>query len=167
MGEDDGYVGEDDTGVSVDRRHTMMSGAAFRRHRERGGESPPPSSSLTSSLDGRRVSPLVHGLHGGGGVRAPPRLDLSLSLCVSFCFCAPRFCVSPFLKFQEIRNSDWAKILTWFAFGYYLSCRERRAPTALRSGHKPASRHCTSWWRRQGLWALRASPRVDSSSQKS
>ena len=74
MGEDDGDVGEDDGGVGVDRRHTMMSRAAFRRRRERGG--------LTSSLDGRSVSPLVHGLHGGGGARAPPRLDLSLSLSV-------------------------------------------------------------------------------------
>ena len=49
---------------------------------------PPPSSCLTFHLDGRRVSPLVHGIHGGGGAGAPPRLDLSLS----FCFCAPRFC---------------------------------------------------------------------------
>ena len=40
MGEDDGDVGEDDGGVGVDRRHTMMSRAAFRRRRERGGESP-------------------------------------------------------------------------------------------------------------------------------
>ena len=49
----------------------------------RGRESPPPSySSLTSSLDGRRVSPLVLGLHGIGGARAPPRLDLSLCFCV-------------------------------------------------------------------------------------
>ena len=46
----------------------------------RGREPPPSSSSLTSSLDGRRVSPLVHGLHGTGGVRAPPILDLSLCL---------------------------------------------------------------------------------------
>ena len=30
MGEDDGDVGEDDGGVGVDRRHTMMSRAAFR-----------------------------------------------------------------------------------------------------------------------------------------
>ena len=81
MGECDGDVGEDDGGVGVDRHYTMMAPAAFRRHRERGGEGPPSSSSsLTFSLDGRRVSPLVHGLHGGGGVRAPQRLDLSLCL---------------------------------------------------------------------------------------
>ena len=42
------------------------------------GREPPPSYSLTSSLDGRRVSPLVHGVHGVAGARAPPRLDLSL-----------------------------------------------------------------------------------------
>ena len=40
MGEGDEYVGEDDRGVGVDRRHTMMAPAAFRRHRERGGEGP-------------------------------------------------------------------------------------------------------------------------------
>src|SRR5918994_2772392 len=59
----------------------MMATTAFSRHRKRGGEGPPSSSSsLTFSLDGRRVSPLVHGLHGVGGARAPPRLDLSLCL---------------------------------------------------------------------------------------
>lgn len=59
----------------------MVATAAFRRHRKRGGEGPPSSSSsLTSSLGGRRVSPLVIGLHGMGGARAPPRLDLSLCL---------------------------------------------------------------------------------------
>ena len=80
MGEGDEDVGEDDRVVGVDRRHTMIARAAFQRHREKGGESPPPpsSSTWTSSLDGRRVSPPVHGLHGTGGARAPPRLDLSL-----------------------------------------------------------------------------------------
>ena len=58
---------------------TMMALAAFWRHRESGGESPPPSSSsLASPLDGRRVPPLVHGLPSGGGAGAPPRLDLPL-----------------------------------------------------------------------------------------
>ena len=66
----------------------MVATAAFRRHRKRGGEGPlsSSSSSLTFSLDGRRVSPLVLGLHGMGGERAPPRLDLSLCFCV-LCFC--------------------------------------------------------------------------------
>ena len=36
----DGGVGEYDGGIAVDRRHTMMSRAAFRRRWERGGESP-------------------------------------------------------------------------------------------------------------------------------
>ena len=44
------------------------------------GESPPSSSSLTFSLDGRRVSPLVLVSHGMGGARTPPRLDLFLCL---------------------------------------------------------------------------------------
>ena len=54
MGEGDEDVGEDDGGVGVDRRHTMMAPAAFRRHRERRGESPTSSSSssLTFPLDG-------------------------------------------------------------------------------------------------------------------
>ena len=75
------------------------------------GERAPPSSSsssLTFSLDGRRVSPLVLGLHGVGGARAPPRLDLSL--CLSLYFCVPRSGLSPFLIFPEIRNSDWIEI---------------------------------------------------------
>ena len=70
---------------------TMVSPAAFRRHRERGGESPPPSSSLASPLEGRRVPPLVHGRHGSRRGGAPPRLDLSLSLFSSvsrYCFLA-------------------------------------------------------------------------------
>ena len=40
MGECDEDVGEDDGDVGVDRRHTIMAPAAFRRHRERGGEAP-------------------------------------------------------------------------------------------------------------------------------
>ena len=45
MGEGDEDVGEDDGGGGVDRCHTMMALVAFRRHRERGGESPPSYSS--------------------------------------------------------------------------------------------------------------------------
>ena len=101
MGVGDEYVGEDDGGVGVDRRHTMMAPAVFRRHRERGGESPPSSSSyLTFSLDGRRVSPLFHGLHGVGGARAPPRLDLSL--CLSLFLHSQ---ILPFHRFLYSRRS--------------------------------------------------------------
>mgnify|MGYP006977639937 CR=1 FL=1 len=85
MGEGDGGVAEDDGGVDVDCGDDDGP-AAFRRHRERGGQGPPPSSSsLTSSLDGRRVSPLFLVLHGMGGARAPPRLDLSLYFSLVLC----------------------------------------------------------------------------------
>ena len=62
----------------------MMAPGSAPAPLEARGESPPSSysSSLTSSLDGRRISPLVLVSHGVGGVRAPPRLDLSLCFCV-------------------------------------------------------------------------------------
>ena len=68
--EGDGDVGEDG---GDDDGH----GGVLAPPEERGRGAP---SSLTSFLDGRRVSPLVLGLHGMGGARAPPRLDLSLCL---------------------------------------------------------------------------------------
>ena len=64
--------------VDVDRRHDPSPGGTPAPPGERGREPPPSSSSLASPLDGRRVPPLVHGLHGGGGAGAPPRLDLPL-----------------------------------------------------------------------------------------
>ena len=165
MGEGDGGVDEDDGVVGVDHRHTMIAPAAFQRHRERGGESPPPSySSLASSLDGRRFPPLVHGCHGGGGAGAPPRLDLPLC---SLLFRVPRSGRKPFLKYPEIPNFNWDVILTRFSSGYYLSCAQRRAPTDLRGGHKtpghawhPLACPGVSW----GLWAPVC---IDSKSQKS
>ena len=57
-----------------------------------GKSSPPSSSSFASPLDGRRVPPIVHGLHGCGGARAPPRLDLPLC---SLLFCAPQIWPKP------------------------------------------------------------------------
>ena len=64
--------------VDVDRRHDPCPGGV-PAPRKRGGERPPTSSSsLACPLDGRRVSSLVHGLNGGGGAGAPPRLDLPL-----------------------------------------------------------------------------------------
>ena len=101
MGEGDGYVGEDDGGVGVDRGDDdgprWHSGAT----RSEGERAPPSSSSsLTSSLYGRSISPLVHGLHGTGGARAPPRLDLSL--CLSLFLCSQ---ILPFHRFFCIRRS--------------------------------------------------------------
>ena len=88
MGEGDGDVGEDDGGVDVDCGDDDGPGGVPAPPGER-GRGPPSSSSssLTFSLDGRRVSPLVLGLHGMGGARAPSRLNLSL--CLSLCFCVP------------------------------------------------------------------------------
>ena len=75
MGEGDKDYG----GVGVDRRHTMIAPVPFRRHREREGERALSFFfCLDLPLDGRRVPPLVHGLHGDGGAGDPPRLDLPL-----------------------------------------------------------------------------------------
>ena len=87
MGEGDGDVGEDGGGVGVDRGDDDGPRRRSGATRSKGDRAPPSSSSsLTFSLDGRRVSPLVLGSHGVGGARAPPRLDLSL------CFCVLEFC---------------------------------------------------------------------------
>ena len=85
MGEGDGDVGEDGGGVGEGRGDDDGPRRRSGATRSKGREPPYSSSSLTPSLDGRRVSPLVLGSHGVGGARAPPRLDLSL------CFCVPRF----------------------------------------------------------------------------
>ena len=91
---------------------TMAPGGTLALPEAR-GESPPYSSSLTFYLDGRRLSSLFLGLHGMGGARAPPRLDLSLSVSA-----LPDSALSPFLIFPEIRNSDWAEIWTRFLSEY-------------------------------------------------
>ena len=64
--------------VDVDRRPDHCPGGTPARPKARGRE---PSSFLFFlglPLDGRRVPPMVLGLHGGGGAGAPPRLDLPL-----------------------------------------------------------------------------------------
>ena len=89
----------------------MMAPGGTPEPPEARGESPPPSSSsLTSSLDGRRVSPLVHGLHGLGGARAPPRLDLSL--------CLSLFLRSLILPFHHFLNSWRSVTLIGLEFGH-------------------------------------------------
>mgnify|MGYP005830575283 CR=1 FL=1 len=83
-----------------------------------------------------------------------------ICLSVSLCLCVSDSGLSPFLISPKIRNSNWAEIWTRFLFGYWLSCCERRAPTALCGGHEGpghAPYLCPPW----------ASSRVDSSSQKS
>ena len=90
MGEDRGDDDDDDDG------HDSVSAPP----EEKGRGAPSYSSSLTSSLDGRRVSPLVHGLHGTGGARAPPRLDLSLYLSLFL-----RSVMLPFHSFVYIWRS--------------------------------------------------------------
>ena len=77
----------------------MMAPGGVPAPPEARGREPPSSSSysLTFSLDGRRVSPLVLGLHGMGGARAPPRLDLSL--------CLSLFLHSGFLPFHRFLYS--------------------------------------------------------------
>ena len=78
----------------------MAPGSAPAPPEARGRGPPSSSSSLTSSLDGRRVSPLVLGLHGVGGARAPPRLDLSLCLSLFL-----RSLLLPFHHFAYIWKS--------------------------------------------------------------
>ena len=65
--------------VGVDRRHDPSPGGVPAPPGERGREPPSFFLFLGLPLDGRRVHPLVHGLHGGGGAGAPPRLNLPLS----------------------------------------------------------------------------------------
>ena len=74
VGDDGGEV------VGVDCSHDDGPGSVPAPPGERGREPPSFFFFLDLPLDGRRVSPLVHGLHGMGGARSPPRLDLSLCL---------------------------------------------------------------------------------------
>ena len=62
--------------VDVDCCHDPCPGGTPAPPGERGREPASFFFFLGLPLDGRRVLPLVHGLHGGGGAGAPPRLDL-------------------------------------------------------------------------------------------
>src|SRR3954469_9585473 len=110
----------------------MMAPAAFRRHRERRGEPPPP---LFFFLDliprWEKAFPSGPWLPWHGRGESPSEIG-----SVSLCFFVSDSGLSPFLIFPEICNSDWAEILTQFVSGYWISCGERRAPTALRGGHE-------------------------------
>ena len=80
MGEGNEDVGEDDRGVGVDCGDDDGPRGVPAPPRERGRGTPSFFLFLDLPLVGRRIYPLVHGFHGGGGARAPPRLDLSLCL---------------------------------------------------------------------------------------
>ena len=73
-------VGVDGSKIGdVDRRADRCPCGTPAPSEARGREHPPSSSSsLASPLGGRRVPPLVLGLHGGRGAGVPPRLDLPL-----------------------------------------------------------------------------------------
>ena len=125
-------------------------------------EPPPSSSSLTSSLDGRRVSPLVLGLHGVGGARAPPRLDLSLSV---YAFCSAA--ISPFLLYPEIRNSDWVESFTQIFLIKLAFLRQKKSINHLTGYPRGSGARLPPGVCPPASWPPRASSRVDSSSKKS
>ena len=64
--------------VDVDRCPDRFPGGTPALPEARGREPASFFFFLGLPLDGRRVPPLVLGLHGGGGPGAPPRLDLPL-----------------------------------------------------------------------------------------
>ena len=113
MGEGDEDVGEDDGGVGVDRRHTMKAPAAFRHHRKRGGRAPFFFFfffflDLLPRWDkGFPSGPWPPWRRRGESPSEIGSVSLSISIS-AFSDSA----LSPFLKFREIRNSDWAEIWT-------------------------------------------------------
>ena len=142
----------------------MMATAAFRRHRKRRGEGAPSSSSLTSSLDGRRVSPLVLGLHGMGGARAPPRLDLSL--------CLSLFLRSQILHFHRFLYSR--RSVTPIGLKFWHDIYPDISFLAAKEGHQPPYGWPTRVRGAPGgagappaSWPPWSSSRMDFSSQKS
>ena len=88
----------------------MMATAAFRRHRKRWGEGPVVFSFLDLLPRWGKGFPSSTWPPWHGRGKSPFDIGfVSLSLSVS---AFPDITLSPFLIFQEIRNSDWAKILT-------------------------------------------------------
>ena len=74
--------------------------------------------------------------HGRGEI--PSEIgSVYLSLSVS---AFPDSSLSPFFIFPKIHNSDWVVLWTRFLSGYWLSCGERRATTALRGVHEGQGR---------------------------
>ena len=110
MGEGDGDVGEDDGGVGVDCGDDDGPGGVPAPPEARGRE--PPSFFFFLDLLPRWEKGFPSGpwppWHGRG--ESPSEIgSVSLSLSVS---AFSSSALSPFLKFLEICNSDWAEILT-------------------------------------------------------
>ena len=110
MGEGDEDVGEDDGGVGVDRCRDDGPGGVPAPPGERGRE--PPFFFFFLDLPLRWEKGFPSGpwppWHGRG--ESPSEIgSVSLSLSVS---AFSDSTLSPFLIFPEIRNSDWAEILT-------------------------------------------------------
>ena len=116
MGEGDEDVGEDGGGVGVDCGDDDGPGGVPAPPGERGRE--PPSFSFFLGLLPRLEKGSPSGpwspWHGRG--ESPSEIgSVYLSLSVStFCDSA----LSPFLKYPEIRNSDWAEFWTRSLSGY-------------------------------------------------
>ena len=116
MGEGDGDVGEDDRGVGVDCGDDDGPGGVPAPPKEKGRGGP----FVFFFLDllprwekGFPSSPWPP-WHGRG--ESPSEIgSVSLSLSV---FAFSDSTLSPFLIFPEIRNSDWAEILTRSLSGY-------------------------------------------------
>ena len=141
MGEGDEDVGEDDGGVGVDCGDDDGPDGIPALPEER-GRGPPFFVFFLDLLPGwEKGFPSGPWLPWHGRGVSPSEIgSISLSLSVSV---FPDSVLSPFLIFPEIRNYDWAEIWTRFLSGYWLSCGERRVPTALRSGHEGPGRALT------------------------
>ena len=104
MGEGDGNVGEDGRGVGEDRGDDDGPQQRFGATRSKGERAPPSSSSsLTSSLDERRV-PLWSLAPMEWEGREPLRDWIYLSISAFW-----NSAMAPFLLYPEIRNSDWGQ----------------------------------------------------------
>ena len=140
----------------------MVATAAFRRHRKRGGEGPPSSScSLTSSLDGRRVSPLVLGLHGVGG-QEPLRDWIYISISAF-----PDSTPSPFPLYLEIRNSDWGESFAQIFLIKLAFLRQNKSVNCLTGGPRDLRARPGVGARPPISWLPRTPFRIDFTSQKS
>ena len=154
------------TAVLVKIAVMMMAPGSAPAPPEARGRGPPSSShSLTSSLDGRRVSPMVHGLHGVGGARAPSRLDLSLCLSLFL-----RDILMPFHCFFYIRRSVTPiglKLSPRFFFQKLAFLRQKKGVNHLTGCPRGSGARLPLGARPPASWPPRPSSRIDSSSQKS